>query len=475
MATTFFKGLVVDVLSSTSKASITNRSIDENKDNVTSDAMKNFPRNTVIVKTVSEGQAKKSGTSVVCYPMFSSHFCMPVKPGEYVWFIYEDPENKGSIAYWISRVSEPNHVEDVNYTFSTRTFTQVPEKEKPKASEKFDGPTVEPDELQTFSWQSPTANPQEMIELVNLANQVHRFEPVPRYTKRPGDLVLQGSNNSLIMLGEERGHWASDKYLIDNANNPPEGIEAGHPAIDIVVGRGFKKTKTDYKATSGKSIKNEFGLEEIDKREKSIVEGDAHFISDATRIYLTSNSSKTSSSYHPDVLLGSVLPEATKRNDSPPNERGAFAVIKSDNLRLVSRNVGSIRIVKEPSEGKNDGSAIMMYSDGQLQIAARQIILSSYNTSGATEPYLKQSAVVSFLTGVLTDLSTLCSEIVTAAGSLSTSTNAGGPVAGAVAAGTTLTLAASKTLATLTAKIAFLKLNTADGVNPLGSTTIYGE
>ena len=73
MATTFFKGLVVDVLDSTSTMSVMNDSRQDLQKSVTAEAMKNFPRNTVVVKTVSEGQAKKSGIKVVCYPFFSSH------------------------------------------------------------------------------------------------------------------------------------------------------------------------------------------------------------------------------------------------------------------------------------------------------------------------------------------------------------------------------------------------------------------
>ena len=487
MSTTFFKGLVVDVLDSTSTLSVTNDSRADLQKSVTAEAMKNFPRNTLVVKTVSEGQAKKSGVKVVCYPFFSSHLCMPIKPGEYVWFVYENPDSKGSIAYWLSRVSEPNHVEDVNYTFSTRSYIQSPNKPAKKSSEKFDGAPAEDGEVQTFSWQSPTSDPKEMVNLVELAKKKHRFQAVPRYTKRPSDLILQGSNNSLIMLGEERGHWAPDNFMPSSANSPPDKIEPGHPAIDIVVGRGSKASELDsasvglasggsYFRTSGKSITNEFGVPEIDKRESSNVEGDAHFVADATRIYLTANSSNINSSYHPDLLLGTQLPAPASLREEPTfNEPGAFAVIKSDNLRLVSRAVGSIRIVKEPTNGKDDGAAIMIYKDGEVQLAANRITLSRYNSDGATEPYLKQSAMVAFLSSLLEDLTKLISQIASAGSSLTTSTNAGGPVPGAQAAGVTLASAATTASASVAAKIAFLKINTADGKTPLGSTLIYGE
>lgn len=503
MSTIFFRGVVVDVLNSTSDASITNDSRAQSKLNVTSDAMKNFPRNTLIVKTISEGVGKKSGAPIVCYPFFSSHLCMPVKPGEYVWFIYENPEQKGSIAYWLSRVSEPDHVEDANYTFSARTFFQLPDKQLKRTSDKFDGPAVEPGETQTFSWTSPTSDPQELINLIGLATKVHRFESVPRYTKRPGDLVLQGSNNSLIVLGEERGHWASNQHCISSANDPADGIDVGHPAIDIVVGRGSKSfsnsSRGSFGATKGKSITNELGIVELDKREKSDIEGDAHFKVDASRIYLTANSENINKSYHPDLLLGSILPESPHRLIPTLNESGAFAVVKSDNLRLVSRDTGSIRIIKEATDGKTNGSAIMMYNDGEVHVAGQRITLATYETSGATEPYIRQSALISFLNSLLNDLSTLCGQINSAGATLSTAggafTTAGGALAafpptipaGAAtttagtatsSAGATLTAAASTALTSISTKVSLLATNQVI-VNgqpaPLGSTVIYGE
>lgn len=419
MPAVFLKGLVVDVMNSTSELSVTNDSLGNNKSLVTSDAMKNYPRNTAIVKEVSYGMAKRSNTRVVCYPFFSSHLCMPLKPGEYVWFVYENPDQRGSIAYWLSRVSEPNHVEDVNYTFSARTYLQPPEKPVKRAGDKFDGSTTNEEETQTFSWTSPTPDPLEMSNLVDLARKVHRFEPVPRYTKRAGDMVLQGSNNSLIMLGEERGHWVSNQHLVWSANTPPDDFPAGQPAIDIVVGRGSKSAELSkgssgkFGATKGKTLKNEFGLEETNKREKSDVEGDAHFSVDATRIYLTSNSSNVNSSYHPDTLLGLDLPESPSRSTPTGNDPGAFAVIKSDNLRLVSRPAGSIRIVKEPSPGKNDGAAIMAFSDGDLQISAKKVSLTSYVGDGATQPYVRYEELLSLLNSLLDDINTFCATMIT--------------------------------------------------------------
>ena len=68
------------------------------------------------------------------------------------------------------------------------------------------------------------------------------IEPVPTFTKRPGDLVLQGSNNTLISLGQDRGWKFSDdediaKSESSNAALLPE-IPEHAGSIDIVAGRG---------------------------------------------------------------------------------------------------------------------------------------------------------------------------------------------------------------------------------------------
>ena len=129
MAAVFFRGFVVDVVNNVSGLTIRNKSIDDYKSLVTSKSLKSLPRNTAIVKDITRGAAKNSGKELICYPFFSSHISMPLKPGEIVWFIFEDPENQGEIAYWISRVSEPNHVEDVNFTFASRTYSQSPDRQ----------------------------------------------------------------------------------------------------------------------------------------------------------------------------------------------------------------------------------------------------------------------------------------------------------------------------------------------------------
>ena len=412
MATTFFRGMVVDVVNTPSGQAIRNGNLEQYRSIINVPELKSLPRNTAIVKPISRGEAKTTDRQIVCYPFFSSHLCMPLKPGEFVWFIYEDPDDGGQLGYWLSRVSEPNHVEDTNYSFSGRTYVQSPVKSTKKASDRFDGPTVESDELQTYSYTSPTSDPAELARTIEFAKKVHRFEPVPRYTKRPGDMILQGSNNTLIMLGEERGHYASNPGDVSiSANFNDIGPDSG--AIDIVVGRGR------FTSTSGRTIKNEFGIEEIDKREASATEGDAHFPTDSARIYLTALSDDTSD-FNPDALLNVQYPNEKGTGAINKKAFGSFVVTKADNLRVVARGSGSIKIVKEPDSESDDssrklsGSALMLHDNGTMQLAANEIRLSSYYTdTGADQPYIRYYPLVEFLSAVMKDIETFCTTLST--------------------------------------------------------------
>lgn len=407
MAIVFRRGLVIDVITDPSRTDY-NREFDQFQRLVTNNKLKAFPRNTAIVKDITRGSARISGREMVCYPFFSSHLSMPLKPGEAVWFIVEDPDNAGELGFWISRICEPSHAEDANFTFFSRSYVQNPVKPS-STSSKFDeisSPSTSSDQTsQTFSYLSPTNDPQEMVSLIKYAKKIHRFHPVPRYAKRVGDLVLQGSNNALIMLGEERGQSAlSSDDIIDSQND--NDVKPNSPAIDIVVGRGVSEV------TSGQKIKNEIGIEEIDKRENPPYEGDANFIDDASRIYLTANSDDVSESWHPDNLLKLRMPTGSFLKGV-----GSFLVAKSDNIRVIGRESGTIQIVKEPSSNptKLNGAAIILLDNGDAKFFANTINMSSYNVDPdkQLQPFVRYDALTSFLESLLNDISSFCSILET--------------------------------------------------------------
>ena len=454
MSTVFYRGMVVDIINSVSGLTLRNKNIEDYKSLANSENLKSFPRNTAIVKQITDGASKTNDSEVICYPFFSSHLCLPLKPGECVWFIYENTDHKGSVAYWLSRTTEPGHAEDVNHTLFARSFRQAAKKQELTTAERFNGESNTSAITQTFSYISPTGDAEEIIDTMSFASQVCRLESVPRYNKRPGDLVIQGSNNSLIMLGEERGHYAeSASNIISSANQAD--INSGLPAIDIVVGRG------KFVATSGAQILNELGFPEQDKRSDPPTEGDAHFPTDASRLYLTANSSNVNSDFHPDVLLNISSPKTVdplgrldlQQLDGILGRRaGSFFVGKADNLRLIARKSGDVRIIKEPTFGSIDGAAVILHSSGSLQLCGKKISLTSYNSKdGATEPYVRYTELINLMKSMIddyasiaSDINDFCTSFSSAVPQIATLTTATGQVTNGTPLVTQLTAAAGK-------------------------------
>jgi len=398
MSFTFLRGLVIDVIDGLSDLTLKRKSISDYASKVNIENLRSFPRNTLIVKQLTQGSAKLNDVEIICYPFFSSHLSLPIKTGEQVWFAYEDPDNRGPIAYWMSRVHDPSHVEDLNFSFFTKSYRNKTEEDK-SSSSKFDksnGKKDDPvDDLNALI--SPTSYKNEMIDIVQFTKELHKFEPVPSYTKRMGDFVLQGSNNTLIMLGEERGHSSkSASAIVTSANKTSQNDRSA--AIDIVVGRG------NSTSTSCESIEGPLGTKISNKKKRKITEGDAHFRFDSARLYLTANSNKYAS-HNPDVLLSITNPNYKNLpgiNFIP--KEGSFAVVKADNLRLVSRSQGIIKIIKEPDDGKINGSALVFHEDGTAQLNGSRINLSTYHSEEALQPYVLHDGLVTLLTQVLTEI-----------------------------------------------------------------------
>ena len=485
MPVAFVRALVTDVLTNpVDLGQAPRKTVSEYASKVAGDEnLKHLPRNSIVVKILSNGESKSNGGDdgeVICYPFFSSHFSMPVKPGEEVWVMFEEynPPGRSAIGYWISRVHGPRHVEDVNYAYNRRTYKTSTSSAttKKRTSDKFADRESEATQSndasspkQLDSTESPTTNPSEMIELIEYAKKIHRFDAIPRYTKRPGDFVMQGSNNSLIMLGEERGRTG----LVDlNKSESTNDVLVGKPAIDMVVGR--KKTSTT------KTVLMELLNPEVDKRvgsDESLGEGDANFADDAARVYITAASDKQTG---PDKLLslnppvGVVVPVIIDNKDA---KVGSFFLAKADNLRLISRN--SIKIVKEPKT--DDGAAIIMDENGSIQIASPKIVLTRYAieplASLNLQPYIKLDKLTSFLNRVIDEHKALVNTV----NSLSSALSTFGPAAAAIvppaaalgaSAGLEITNLAQRLVASEQLKI---ELSDELRTSTLASTVIYGE
>lgn len=454
------RAVVYDTLSNLSLRD--QKTIDEIKSNISNDDDFDIaPRNSILIKHISASRGRSENKVSVCFPFFSSHIAFPIKAGEQVWVIWETPENKAPRCYWLSRIHEPVSVEDVNYTHGDRRNIGS-DKENIVSIDDDDnviGYTKE--DLVPFfiNGKNPsmdvedqlTLTPPDEFERIYKETKEHNsfvIEPIPRFTKRPGDLVLQGSHNATIVLGSARGYTAKDKLDREKTNaHPEEKLPHGNGSIDIIVGRGRifagldnldGKDKRDKipSRTEPRVIKTTLGpkgegdnprqkdAREVFETDKHIeladmkkfsntktdaCEGDPDFVNDASRLYLTLQSTPDD-----DFLL--TYPQVPKPKDAKnePKDIGvpmnqAAIVAKSDHIRIIARQTGlpdqkdaemsgdnedaietqgSINIIKEgiPDDEAGKGRAvIMLNSDGVIMIDGPKIVLGSGIVKGNGE------------------------------------------------------------------------------------------
>lgn len=428
-----------------------------------------IPRNSIIARIVSMGEDKTSTSNIICYPFFPPYICMPVKAGEQVWVMFESPDVTNKIGYWFSRIPEPDFVDDVNYTHSDRKFQNTAPKTSSDKVASSQGTAQNPEPPGFFNGDPDGKNgttltvenekdkPFDQIYNDSISNKSFVMEPVPRYTKRPGDLVLQGSNNALISLGQDRG-WTKNKRpaTASNASNEPPKDFSG--TVDIVAGRGRFPTKPNPDAseivdTTPRVIANTKKLVETDKnpvaylndtnrskiKENKLdkpVEGDPDFLHDASRLYV---SMKTDGDKN--FSIEDSVPSYMKDGHSVKNiDEAPYIVARSNEIRILSRHTkadgarseekGSIRIIREDADG-NKVCAIVMTNDGKILIDAEKIVIGNgrndqiYLGDKATEAAVLGDKLVQLLTN-------FCSTASTSVGNL------GAPIAALTAACSTL-------------------------------------
>ena len=204
----FYSGVVREFISNPAALSDSKKQDIENNVASGDKYVNRMPRNSIIVEIIENSQIR------VCYPFFSPHICMPVKPGEQVWVLFPDG-GVGELGYWVTRKATDLKVDDLNYTHLDRVGlfnkstaeTSDFHDENGETSFPFPlGPSI--DSLEN------TLDGSEPYRMLKVDSEAHQEqftgEPVARFTKRCPDLVLQGSNNTLISLGEDRGVTSAD-------------------------------------------------------------------------------------------------------------------------------------------------------------------------------------------------------------------------------------------------------------------------
>lgn len=219
------------------------------------------PKNSIKARIITNARDKDLDDDElsVFWPLFP-HDVMPIKEGEHVYVLFEDSENK-THGLWIARIPEPSTTDNPNLTPGIKKYQN-------DSSNDFSEISAEQSVQDTDT--RPTT--------VDVSSEFSS-ETVPKFRPRIGDRVIEGSNNSLIVLSRDR------------ITDPASGEKELAGTIDIVAGR---------------SIENDVDLSE-----------------DKSRIYVTMKSDVDGNF---DINVGKSTGPA------------AHIVLKSDEIRIVARN-----------------------------------------------------------------------------------------------------------------------------------------
>lgn len=319
-----------------------------------------LPRNSILARKViniADGDSTRAEQLMFLYPFFPSSLALPSKPGEHVWVMFEHLTDFNTIGYWMCGIVAAGHVEDVNHSHFPRNLESsfignnaqdIHENIKKTPRYHFkDG---------NYFIQDRNVYVKALTESSGSLASV--YESVPRFKKRPGDIALEGSNNTLIVLGRDRtgsavkylqnqidpiSRQSTSVYEIDKQDTELKKFNAG--SIDIVAGRGQKFP------TSGYNVINDLGNNELAKHKESIVstEGDPDFINDRSRIYV-SQKTEVDKNFEIDDFNSSNFSVTDDLNGD------ASIVIKTDKIRLIARSDVEILVkgFKEAKSTTND-------------------------------------------------------------------------------------------------------------------------
>lgn len=355
------------------------------------------PPNSIIAKIVSNSSGNAETGFVVLFPFFSNHLQLPISVGEMVNAIFTDGGTSGNsgIGFWIDSCRAGKMADDPNYTHYDRIYdpTNIIENYSTQDINSIGTDLQfgnllfnngsEHESVYTLNQANPNKNPYNIIVGNSYTNKFTSIEPVPRWNKRPNEYVIQGKNNSLIILGEAR-HGSLKGAFTPDENNVFDN-KKGSAIIDLVIGRGrTKKTAVGI-------AKNDRGYIESNKvpfkykKQQNPNEGDPDFINDAGRILLTQNQkidelfglTELTIPQHvfpiiqPNNIDGKQIEveNATNENFISPSTNNSYAVVKSDHVRIIARESdidgvkanGSILLVHE---GKKEETEELKLSGG---------------------------------------------------------------------------------------------------------------
>ena len=394
----FYRAVVVDILNDISLYSPEEiQALQQEVENP--GILVDAPRNSIIARVVTNAKDRRTGSSIVLYPFLPPHLSLPIKSGEHVWVIFENEFTSKRVGYWMWRISEPEFVDDINYTHADRKFNNLGFKtSREKINQQQGSEPSFPNGAETSStYTLKGANDYEIIVKNSNSNTDFTPEPVPRFHKRAGDTVIQGSNNSLIVLGEDRSG------PVRKTAEEREKDQSG--TVDIVVGRGRFRPEPGEQAelTAAPVVRNSRQRLETNKNtaksggEPNPREGDPDYVNDSSRLMV---SMRTNGDRNLGLGLEGAYPEPFDQEGPEIVDDAAYGILKSDEIRIVARKDserdidGSIRILKE-GDVNGDQAALLMLPQGIVRLDGEVIVLGRPGGPGpgpgGSEPYIKFS------------------------------------------------------------------------------------
>jgi len=413
-----------------------------------------MPINSIVARLVSSNQGIDGSNNIILFPFFSSHFLMPVNPGETVYVIFENFQNLGTkIGFWLTRGHAYRSIEDLNYTHADRMFQANLNPGNYSTSDKESRPAENP--IPDFPNGGGTSNsvtltigedgedPYTSIIENSLAYPLITPEAVPRWIKRPQELVLQGSNNALLMLGEDR-----NGSITGASGSNPIDIKGKAGTVDIVVGRGrflpepgVNPGDSDTSPTSCRTIENTRNNLENDKapfirsenNTENVNEGNPDPINDAARVYITQQSNVDlnylitgDASEVQEYPTGALIP--VEPVPAGPNDEynRSYVVSKADHIRIIARKDpnreinGTILLIKHgtPAGGgigdapstDEDLAYVYINEEGKIQIDGNRIYLGRTDADGE-QPYIKYTEFESIISALKEQIKNLADQV----------------------------------------------------------------
>lgn len=338
----FRRAVVVEIFNDPIKQ-INSDLIQKLKDDVKDvDAIDRLPRGAILARVLSGGSDHIDSRPHIFLPLFGPYFMPPVKVGEHIFVMYDDPNATVNIGFWVCRVPELSDVDDINYTHGDRRYSNITEID---TIDKLELGQSNLNILPDFpnghiAGDAPTlgSSPDEYNRILNSSRAATEFacEAVPRFAPNPGDFTVQGSNNTLLCL-------TTNSILSGSAS-------VGTGTVVISCGRGQTAT------TAATTVINTRDNEEVDKtpiirgNDNNMNEGSIDCINDLTT-FVMSMKTNIDQLFEIDIQNG---------GEASQDEQPA-AALKSSRVRIIARDD-----IKLQAGSNETGAAIVIKASGDI-------------------------------------------------------------------------------------------------------------